>query len=406
MPAIRASAVIVSAILVVVSAIALSGATLARTTDASTATQAASGPGSWKLTFASPVTPDVAAAVVQSAHIQLAMLAFEQQANSMTWAGEVNVADAKGPSEIAQTFTSLRLSTIANQLVQISDVMAERGAEPQLVRVKTSLEETAAELRGGAHVTGATLLADESAVRGLATDSRVREVRSLRPITAPPAGRVTRDGPSKLGLASPLRTVRNDWVPDDVYLTIAPNGSDRYAQQLIGWASGRALNWCYRCGYEAIMFEYNYDNIHYLNADFWPGSEIPIVVTWSSNLPGPYLHTRWNDKSPCQGCYKSEVGFSIGTNGWNWGQIYPGNMYNTYIQVHPGNASTGKAKQAPTLTSCVGSNCDTWEMYHQDQCSYDYGNTSTFWPVRNLPVSYWHWNRYNGSDNGLQPGCF
>jgi hypothetical protein len=69
------------------------------------------------------------------------------------------------------------------------------------------------------------------------------------------------------------------------------------------------------------MFEYNYENIQYLNADFVPGSDIPVVVTWSSSLPGAYLHTRWGDPQACPGCYKVEVGHSIGTNGWNWGQI-------------------------------------------------------------------------------------
>lgn len=79
----------------------------------------------------------------------------------------------------------------------------------------------------------------------------------------------------------------------------------------------------------------------------------------------------------------------------------------TYIKVRVGNSSTGKAKQAPTLTSCQagGARCDTFEMYHVDQCSYDYGIPSTFWPIRSLPISSWHWNRNSGSENGLQPGC-
>jgi len=207
------------------------------------------------------------------------MLAFEQRANSITWAGAVNVSNAKSAAEVAETFGALRTTTIGNQLKQLSDVMAERGAEPSLVNTKISLETTAREIRGGAHVTGATAIADESVIRRLATDSRVREIRSLTPITAPPPGRTSRQSSSKAGLASLLRTVRSDWVPDDVYLTVAPTGSDRYAQQYIGWASGRTLNWCYGCGYEAIMFEYNYDNIHYLNADFWPGMSAFTYMT-------------------------------------------------------------------------------------------------------------------------------
>lgn len=404
MSAARIYAAIASAAMLVVFAVAMSAATMARSVDDLTGTRAAAATASWQLTFVAPLSPSVAADLVLAAPAKLTMLAFQQQAKSVTWAGEVNVADAKSAAAVAETFTALRLGTIANQLAQLSDIIAVRGTEPGMETVRNSLQATAGEVRGGTHVVGATVVADESAIHAFAADARIRELRSLRPVTVPRTGGTSRSS-SKAGLASPLRTVRGDWVPDDVYVTIAPTGSDRYAQQVFGWVSGRTLNWCYRCGYEAIMFEYNYDNVHYLNADFWPGTEIPIVVTWSSNLPGPYLHTRWGDASPCQGCYKSEVGFSIGTNGWNWGQIYAGNTYNTYIQVRPGNSATGKAKQAPTLTSCVGNTCDTWEMYHQDQCPYDYGSPSTFWPVRSLPVTYWHWNRYNGSDNGLQPGC-
>lgn len=377
--------------------------------------QASSPTTSWKLEFATSLSPEVAAGLVQSVPAQLIMLAFEQEANAVTWVGEVNVAQSKSPAEVGGAFVALRLDTIAHQLTQSAEVIALHGPEPSLVNVRSSLEKIAREVRG-AHITGATAVADEPSIRRLAADSRIREIRLLRPITAPPPARTSRTSAGKVGLASPLGSVgsanaailRSQWVPDDVYQTIAPQDSDRYSQQYIWWAGDRTLGWCYRCGYEAIMFEYNYENIQYLNADFVPGSEIPIVVTWSSSLPGAYLHTRWSDANACPGCYKVEVGHSIGTNGWNWGQIYAGNFYNTYIRVRAGNSSTGKAKQAPTLTECQagGARCDTWEMYHTDQCMYNrYNDPSSFWPVRGLPVYSWHWNRTVGSDNGLQPAC-
>lgn len=112
------------------------------------------------------------------------MLAFEQEANAVTWVGEVNVAQSKSPAEVAGAFAALRLDTIAHQLTQSAEVIALHGPEPSLVNVRSSLEKIAREVRG-AHITGATAVADEPSIRRLAADSRIREIRLLRPITPP-----------------------------------------------------------------------------------------------------------------------------------------------------------------------------------------------------------------------------
>lgn len=141
---------------------------------------------SWKLEFAPSLSPEVAAGLVRSVPAQLTMLAFEQEANAVIWVGEVNVAQSKSPAEVAGAFAALRLDTIAHQLTQSAEVIALHGPEPSLVNVRSSLEKIAREVRG-AHITGATAVADEPSIRRLAADSRIREIRLLRPITAPPS---------------------------------------------------------------------------------------------------------------------------------------------------------------------------------------------------------------------------
>lgn len=352
--------------------------------------------------FSAALNARMAADVLVSAGASVVNLQHSVEVRGRTWSGGVHVLGERTPAGIATAFISNLHATIADQLSSSASTAAQRGADAALAEMRASLQASSARVRQDI-VVRAVVIADAAARAKLEADSRVS---AIRPVAK------SKDGPRSagrpMGLAAPLSSdvSRENWVPDNVYVTFQPSSlGGRYVSQDIIWNAGRTLNFANRHGYEAKLFLYNYTYTTYLTTGTWYPSGIPQVSAWNSNFPGNYyLDTRAGDPKDCDFCEYKEVAYTIGVNGNDGWRIAAGTWYNTYIRTGNGSSSTGQAKMTPSYTSCSGTTCDTWEMFQHDLCpaNYQYG---PFWNTP-APVWSWYWNRFNGGGNGAQPGCY
>jgi hypothetical protein len=154
------------------------------------------------------------------------------------------------------------------------------------------------------------------------------------------------------------------WVPAQGTSYIHPSSAGgRYVQQNMYWnswwnVSGFGIN----STYEHDFFLYNYDNRTYLSSN-QAANGIPTVSYWTSNLPRPYLDTRFGDPS-------GEKAYTIGSaNGLD---IWPFNQYWYYIRTPNGNTSVDTGK----INAQLGYRNPSW--CYTTWCSFQDPNTPIY----------------------------
>ena len=189
-------------------------------------------------------------------------------------------------------------------------------------------------------------------------------------------------GDTPLAVAS-----RENWVPDDDYVSTQPSSSGgRYVLQDFYYAAGRTINMGGSGGGLEMKYHQNkYDGGAYFDTSEY-GNRIPIVLAWSSTIPCPYLDSR--APNPLE-----EPSWTLGSNGDNgcWNAWSAGSWYDNYVRVSNGLEGTDDSKVIVSHEQCgpLGT-CDTWNMTMDDNCPYG------FWPVA-VPTWQWHWNRFTGA---------
>jgi hypothetical protein len=180
-------------------------------------------------------------------------------------------------------------------------------------------------------------------------------------------------------LISPLAIPSPEtWVPEEGYCDTYQSGANRVVNHLFYWDNVSGfLDWSPHPTYEHDFFTDYYDGKAYFNPNS-SSSGIPIVVSWSTSLPCPYLDTRISDPA-------GEKAYTIGSG--HAKEIKSNTWYFTRIVTTPGNASTDRGK----LVGQVGWSqpagcCSTW-------CSFSIKNEFIVpaWQIAIPGSKYWRY---------------
>lgn len=211
--------------------------------------------------------------------------------------------------------------------------------------------------------------------------TKVLPVSHVVPSTAP-SNNVAKEklpestsGPSTSPLALPSPET---WVPEEGVCETYQSGSNREVFQWLYWddVSG-FLGWSPHPTYEHDFFTDYYDGKAYFNPNS-SFSGIPIVVSWSTSLPCPYLDTRASDPA-------GEKAYTIGSG--HAEEIRKNLWYFTQIKTTPGNASTDRGKLiAQVGWSQPAGCCSTW-------CSFSIKNEFIVpaWQIAIPGSKYWRY---------------
>lgn len=150
-----------------------------------------------------------------------------------------------------------------------------------------------------------------------------------------------------------LAASTNYWIPAEGYSYVYPSSyGGRYSSQYIWWPT--TIGFTVFDTYEHDFFLNNYDGKTYLSAaqDSWGN---PSVNYASTNLPYPYLDTRYGDNS-------GEKAYTIGSASAISIKSSTDYYYQTYIRTADGNTGSDSAKiQAQkgyrNPTSCYSTWC-------------------------------------------------
>ncbi|MEK6225488.1 MAG: hypothetical protein AABM40_04250 [Chloroflexota bacterium] len=307
------------------------------------------------------------------------------------WSGGFFPVDQSSPHAVATQYRASQRATQADLLAQATVLTAAIGDSPARIAYRASLASLVTGLDGRV-VVRAEVRGSSQQLAALRGDPRVRSVRQVGASQSRSAVAVRRPP----GLAAPLMAPpKENWVPDDNYVSVQPSniGGGRYVSQDFIYNSGRTVDMTDGGGLEMKYHQNNYDGTTYFSRSE-DGVRVPIVQTWSSNIPCSYLDTR-------AGNPLEEPSWHLGSNGDSgcWNAWSAGVWYDNYIRAYPGDADFDTSKAFPTHEQCnhLLGDCDTWAMFQDDYCPQGFWNTA-------VPIVSWHWNRFTGGDGG-QPAC-
>lgn len=141
------------------------------------------------------------------------------------------------------------------------------------------------------------------------------------------------------------------WIPTSGTSVVNPSTlccNLRFSQQYAKWSSISGFS--STSAYEHDFWLNNYDNKTYLDTS-QDSSGFPIVNYAGSDLPQPYLDTRWGDIG-------GEKSYVVGTPYPN--KISINTLYNTYIRTNKGNTATDTGKLQAQLGYRVPTCISTW----------------------------------------------
>jgi len=165
----------------------------------------------------------------------------------------------------------------------------------------------------------------------------------------------------------------NTWVPKSGYIVIGENSRPRgqcYISNYMIWdTASRISGFGTNSTYEHDFFLNNSSNSTYGPGTYLTGAQyangIPKISHWSSNLPRPYLDTRFGDA----GYLKA---FTIGSADAH--KIKYGVLYQNYIRASKGTASIDngflQAQLGRTPSTCYTTWCSFGDQHHDIYSPY------------------------------------
>jgi hypothetical protein len=170
----------------------------------------------------------------------------------------------------------------------------------------------------------------------------------------------------------------NTWAPKQGYSYVFPSSvqGERYTTQYMWWNDVSGFDAI--STYEHDFFLNNYDGQTYLDSgqDLWG---FPNVTYAASNLPRPYLDTRFSDP-------EGEKAYTIGSSEASSIQANTSYWYYNYIRTLEGNADTDTGK----LQAQLGYRSPSW-CYENTWCSYSIAieNLISAWNISVPGSQYW-----------------